>query len=154
MPIRQAVDKVYAASVETESVMQLYINIDVEDVDRAVAFYTEAIGLHLSRRLFDGAVAEMGGASAPIHLLPKAGGSVTAQGTARRDYARHWTPVHLDFCVDDLDVAIARATAAGAVVEGDARQYDWGRIATLADPFGHGLCLMQLMPGGYDNVAD
>ncbi len=134
--------------------MQLYINIDVDDVDNAIAFYTRGLGLHLSRRLFDGAVAELTGASSPIHLLQKAAASVTAQGAATRDYARHWTPVHLDFCVDDLDTAIARATAAGAVVEGDVRQYDWGRIATLADPFGHGLCLMQLALGGYDNVAD
>lgn len=134
--------------------MQLYINIDVDNVDHAIAFYTEAIGLRLARRLFDGAVAEMTGASSPIHLLPKAAASVTAQGAATRNYARHWTPVHLDFCVDDLDAAIARATGAGAVIEGEVREYDWGRIATLADPFGHGLCLMQLAPGGYDNVAD
>ena len=133
--------------------MQLYINIDVDDVDRAIAFYTNGLGLTLARRLFDGEVAEMAGASSLIHLLPKASGSPTAQGAAIRDYARHWTPVHLDFCVEDLDVALARALEAGAVFEGEVRCYNWGRIATLADPFGHGLCMMQLSPGGYDHVA-
>ncbi len=133
--------------------MQLYVNIDVDDVDKAIAFYTAGLGLHLSRRLFDGAVAELGGASSPIHLLQKTDASATAQGAAVRDYARHWTPVHLDFCVDDLDVALQRALAAGALLEGEVRAYAWGRIATLGDPFGHGLCIMQLAPGGYANVA-
>ena len=78
---------------------------------------------------------------------------MTAQDASRRDYARPWTPVHLDFCVDDLDAALKRALEAGAVLEGDVRDYDWGRIATLGDPFGHGFCLMQLYAGGYDHVA-
>jgi predicted enzyme related to lactoylglutathione lyase len=133
--------------------MQLYVNIDVDDVDKAVAFYTIGLGLQLSRRLFDGAVAELAGASSPIQLLQKASASVTAQGAARRDYARHWTPVHLDFCVDDLDAALQRALDAGAILEGEVREHAWGRIATLGDPFGHGLCLMQLAPGGYANAA-
>lgn len=133
--------------------MQLYVNIDVDDVEQAIAFYTEGLGLQLSRRLFDGQVAELSGASSPIQLLQKAPASVTAQGAAKRDYARHWTPVHLDFCVDDLDAALQRVLAAGAVLEGEVREHAWGRIATVGDPFGHGLCLMQLAPGGYANVA-
>ena len=133
--------------------MQLYVNIDVDDVDKAVVFYTTGLGLQLSRRLFNGAVAELSGASSPIHLLPKAPDSVTAQGAAKRDYERHWTPVHLDFCVDNLDAAVQRALDAGATLEGEVRAYAWGRIATLAAPFGHGLCLMQLAPGGYANGA-
>lgn len=32
--------------------MQLYINIDVDDVDKAVTFYTEGLGLQLSRRQY------------------------------------------------------------------------------------------------------
>ena len=133
--------------------MQIYINIDVDDVDQAIAFYTSVLGLQLSRRLFDGAVAELAGASSPIHLLPKSHGSVTAQGATTRNYARHWTPVHLDVCVDDLDASLKRALDAGAVLEGAVREFAFGRIATLGDPFGHGLCLMQLAPGGYDHVA-
>lgn len=38
--------------------MQLYGHIDVDDVDKAIAFYSAGLGLTLSRRLFDGAVAE------------------------------------------------------------------------------------------------
>jgi hypothetical protein len=29
----------------------------------------------------------------------------------------------------------------------------WGRIAHMADPFGHGLCLIQFLGCGYDEIA-
>jgi lactoylglutathione lyase len=73
--------------------------------------------------------------------------------TATRDYARHWTPVHTDFVVADLSAAIARAEAAGAVREGSVRTARWGRIATLADPFGNGFCLIEFLNRGYDEIA-
>ncbi len=134
--------------------MQLYINIDVDDLDKAIAFYSGALDLRLSRMLFGGAVAELSGAASPIHLLRKPARSASSAGAGpQRDYARHWTPVHLDFCGDQLDAALARAIDAGAVQEGPLREYGWGRIATFGDPFGHGFCLMQLAPGGYDSVA-
>ena len=97
---------------------------------------------------------ELIGATAPIYLLAKAGGTaIGPDGGGKRDYARHWSPVHLDFVVDDLDVAVDRAVAAGAVVEAPARDAAYGRIATLADPFGHGLCLIQFNDRGYDAIA-
>ena len=44
----------------------------------------------------------MSGAQAPIYLLEKAAGTPAAGATRQpRDYARHWTPVHLDVVVDD-----------------------------------------------------
>ncbi len=43
--------------------VQLLVNVDVDDIERAIEFYRAAIGLHLGRRLFDGSVAEMLGAS-------------------------------------------------------------------------------------------
>ena len=98
--------------------MRLLINIDVPDLERAIGFYEQAFGLTRPRRLGP-AVAEMSGAQAPIYLLEKAAGS-TAAGAARqpRDYARHWTPVHLDVVVDDVDAAVTRAVAAaGARLE-------------------------------------
>lgn len=134
--------------------MKLVINIDVDDLERAIAFYESALGLRLARRLFDGTVAEMDGAAAPIQLLHKPAGSPPAGASAAgRDYRRHWTPVHLDFEVDDVAAAARKAEAAGAMPEGGIRSYDWGRIATMSDPFGHGFCLLQLAPGGYGNAA-
>jgi predicted enzyme related to lactoylglutathione lyase len=71
----------------------------------------------------------------------------------RRDYRRHWTPVHLDLVVPDVDSAAERAVAAGAVLEGPIQRHPWGRLASLSDPFGHGFCLLQWIGHGYDEIA-
>lgn len=131
----------------------LLVNIDVDDLARAEAFYVRAFGLEAGRRFGDDGV-ELLGASSPIYLLRKAAGSAACDATNQiRDYRRHWTPVHLDFVVTDLAAALARARAAGALLEGDVRTAIWGRIATLADPFGHGLCLIEFLNRGYDEIA-
>jgi len=131
--------------------MRLLLNIDVPDLAAAEAFYAAAFGLEPGRRLGDGAV-ELLGAQVPLYLLRKDAGSTGATGS-RRDYARHWTPLHCDVVVDDLDPALARATAAGAVQEGGIREATWGRIVQLADPFGHGWCLLQFLGRGYDEIT-
>jgi predicted enzyme related to lactoylglutathione lyase len=130
----------------------LLVNIDVPDLERAIAFYTEAFELRLGRRL--GETVELLGAPVPLYLLLNAAGSpATAHGVARRDYARHWTPVHLDFVVPDLDTALARALAAGATLEHEPAEHAYGRLAVLSDPFGHGVCLLQFSDRGYDAIA-
>src|SRR5690606_9848516 len=89
--------------------MQVLINIDVDDLDRAIQFYRDAFGFEVTRR-FGADGAELTGAGAPIYLLRKAQGSRPAGTVAGgRDYARHWTPVHLDFVVDDVDAAVGTA---------------------------------------------
>jgi len=134
---------------------RLLVNVDVDDLERAIAFYEQGLGLRLGRRLFDGSVAEMRGASALLYLLAKPAGSAAfPNADARRDYGRHWTPIHLDFEVADVGAAMARAAAAGATLEGDVQSFVWGRQATLSDPFGHGFCLLQFSRTGYDAVAE
>jgi uncharacterized glyoxalase superfamily protein PhnB len=133
--------------------MDLLTNVDVGDLERAVAFYRDGLGLTCARRLFGGSVAEMTGASSPVYLLEKpAGGSASSAASLPRDYRRHWTPVHLELVVADVDAAVARAVAAGARLEGAVRDEPWGRIGTLADPFGHGFCLIQFVGRGYGEV--
>ena len=56
--------------------------------------------------------------------------------------------------VDDLDTAVERAVAAGAVIESAACEAPYGPIAMLADPFGHGFCLIQFNERGYDAITD
>ena len=128
-------------------------NIDVDDLPRATQFYCSALGLAVGRRFGDFAVELLGGSS-PIYLLEKAAGtSASSAAAARRDYARHWTPVHLDFVVPDIAAALERARRAGAQLEGEVRTHRWGRIAVLADPFGHGFCLIEFLGRGYDEIA-
>ena len=128
--------------------MAFLLNIDVPDIAAAERFYTAAFGLKVGRR-FDEAFVELLGWPAPIYLLKKAKGTVGA-GQDRRRYDRHWTPIHPDILVEDLDVAVDQAVAAGAVVEAPARTAPYGRIAMLADPFGHGFCLIEFTVQGYD----
>ena len=132
----------------------LLVNIDVDDLDRAIAFYSQAFGLTAGRRFGAGGV-EMLGLSAPIYLLVKPAGSVAAStASQRRDYARHWTPVHLDFVVADIRAAVARAEAAGAALEAPLKSRAWGHLALMADPFGNGFCLVEFLGRGYDEIAE
>ncbi|MEB3099026.1 GNAT family N-acetyltransferase [Achromobacter sp. D10] len=133
--------------------MRILVNIDVPDLEHAIDFYHRAFGLTLRRRLGPKA-AEMLGAEAPIYLLEKAAGTPAAGATRQpRDYARHWTPVHLDVVVEDADRAVQQAVAAGARLEDPAVSHAWGRIAHLSDPYGHGICILQFLGRGYDEVA-
>ncbi len=128
--------------------MTLLLNIDVPDVETGVRFYTAAFGLKVGRR-FGTDFVELLGWPATIYLLAKAAGTVGAGGDLRR-YDRHWTPVHADIVVDDVDAAVARAVGAGAKLEAPPKDAAYGRIAMLADPFGHGFCLLQFSRQGYD----
>jgi predicted enzyme related to lactoylglutathione lyase len=135
-------------------VPRVLLNLDVDDVERAIGFYTEGLGLRVGRR-FDAGFVELVGAEAPLYLLKKAVGSKPFEGAEeRRHYTRHWTPLHFDFVVDDLDSAVARALAAGAVLEAAPSQHTYGRLALLHDPFGHGFCLLQFQGKGYDELPD
>ena len=132
--------------------MTVLINIDVPDLKSAIAFYTEAFGLTVTRR-FGAGGAELTGWPAAVYLLEKAAGTIGA-GEQPRSYERHWTPVHLDVVVEDIDLALARAIRVGARIEQAAQTHVWGKIAILADPFGHGLCLIQFLNRGYDEIAE
>jgi catechol 2,3-dioxygenase-like lactoylglutathione lyase family enzyme len=131
----------------------LLLNIDVPNVAAAEAFYCAALGLRVGRH-FGTDFVELLGSDAPIYLLTKKSGTAIgpAGGDTRR-YERHWSPIHADFVVEDMDVAIARALAAGAVREGETCDAPYGRLAMFADPFGHGFCLIEFNEAGYDAIA-
>ncbi len=131
--------------------MDLLMNIDAPDLAAAIAFYSEAFGLTVTRRLGP-FVAELEGWPARLYLLEKAAGSIGAGGDQRR-YGRHWTPVHFDVVVDDLNAALARVIGAGARAETEIRTENWGRIVQLADPFGHGFCMIEFLGRGYDELV-
>lgn len=131
--------------------MDLLVNIDVPDLARAIAFYSETFGLTVTRRFGTGG-AELSGWPTRLYLLQKPAGSLGA-GIDHRRYDRHWTPVHLDVVVDDIAGSLARAMAAGAQAETEIRTEAWGKIVVMSDPFGHGLCLIQFLGQGYDEIV-
>jgi predicted enzyme related to lactoylglutathione lyase len=126
----------------------ILLNIDVPDLAAAERFYVEAFGLAIGRR-FGTDFVELVGWPVPLYLLRQAPGTLGA-GTQARTYERHWTPVHADVVVQDLDAATARAERAGARVEQGPQPVAFGRTARLADPFGNGFCLIEFSARGYD----
>lgn len=127
---------------------RLLLNLDVPDLQAAITFYSAALGLRLQRRLDDD-VAELAGAGVVLYLLFKAPGSAAHPQGEKRRYARHWTPLHFDLVVDDLEAACARALAAGARRESGPVHWRGSSCISLCDPFGHGFCLIAFADGGY-----
>jgi predicted enzyme related to lactoylglutathione lyase len=134
------------------SVTTLLVNIDVGDLARAIEFYTVGLGLAIRRRLAPNIV-ELQGASSPVFLTEYPAGTLPCPEAPRpREYGRHWTPVHLDFVVPELEAAVRRAAAAGARPEGAVRDFPWGRYLIMSDPFGNGFCLLQFKGSGYASL--
>jgi predicted enzyme related to lactoylglutathione lyase len=133
--------------------MNLLVNLDVDDLDKAVRFYGSVFGLKVGRR-FGASGVEMLGSSAPIYLLAKAPRTLASRSISqRRNYERHWTPVHIDFVVEEIETAVEIAIAAGAQLEEPVATHKWGKLALMADPFGHGFCFVQFLGQGYDEIA-
>jgi predicted enzyme related to lactoylglutathione lyase len=123
--------------------VKLIVNIDVPVLAPAIEFYCAALGVQHTRTLDDD-VAELSGASSTIFLLQKARGTEAVhQPVIERDYRRHWTPVHFDLVVPDVDAAAARAKTAGAHQETGHVDWRGSRCVSFSDPFGHGFCFIE-----------
>ena len=134
--------------------MDLLVNLDVDDIEKAIHFYSSAFALKVGRR-FGAVGVEMLGSTAPIYLLIKSPGTPASDTTQQlRNYQRHWTPVHLDFVVDEIEPAVERAVSAGARLEQPISMHKWSKLALMADPFGHGFCFVQFVGRGYDEIAE
>ena len=119
------------------------ISIDVPDLEQGVQFYTRAFGFSKKAVPVPG-VAVVHGFNVELCLLEKAPGSRPSPRTSDlRRYERHWTPVHMDIHVDDLQSALARAVEAGAVKEQVFENPEHGSAAFCSDPFGNGFCLIE-----------
>jgi predicted enzyme related to lactoylglutathione lyase len=149
----QRLSQVILARKRGRETMEIRICIDVDDLERAIAFYSQGLGLTPGRRLGDD-WAELLGAGSAIDLLANAAGTAPLgeSNPQRRSYERHWTPVHLDFVVTGIDAAVARLVQLGARLEGPIVERRWGRMANLADPFGHGIDLLEFRGRGYDEM--
>lgn len=133
--------------------IEVHAYIDVADLERGIAFYCDGLGLVLKRRLSPSWV-ELAGANLPIFLLGNRKPTANLGGTQiQRNFARHWTPVHLDFIVPELDAAVARLTGLGATLDRPIELAEYGRMANMADPFGNGFDLIEFSGSGYDAVS-
>ena len=122
--------------------MQYSVSIDVPTLDEGLQFYRDALGMaEVARPIPTYALLDCGGAR--IGLMEKPAGSKPAPGADDvRRYTRHWTPVHIDFHVEDFADFLAKAVAAGAICEHSFDVAGRPPIAFCADPFGNGFCLV------------
>jgi hypothetical protein len=82
------------------------IGIDVPNLEQGVLFYTRAFGFTKKAASIPG-LAVLHGLNVELCLLEKAPGSRPSISTSDfRRYERHWTPVHFDIHVDDLQSAL------------------------------------------------
>lgn len=125
--------------------MEISVTLDVPNLGQGLAFYGDVFGFVETARPIP-TYAVLASGAARLCLMEKAAGTPPFEGAPGRDYARHWTPVHLDFRVEDFEAVLERLEAAGGRIE---RRWDvHGRppIAFCADPFGHGLCVLGAGP--------
>lgn len=118
------------------------ICIDVSIKKDAIDFYTQALNLELINE--GDQYAELSADGVKVYLSENAPDTNPLYvGDAVRNYDRHWTPIHLDFTVKDIEACVSKVIELGGVKEGG-KSGDWGSIAYCADPFGNGFCVMQL----------
>jgi predicted enzyme related to lactoylglutathione lyase len=123
--------------------ISIEICIDVPDLTRGVRFYGDAFGFTKVSEPYPGVAVLQSGATA-ITLLEKPEQSKPSPNARDvRHYDRHWTPVHLDFHVDDLCAALDQALRAGAIQEQFFEDPQHGSAAFCADPFGNGFCILE-----------
>ena len=121
--------------------LKLSVCIDVSDLELATTFYCEALGCTLEKR--QSSHNTLSAAGTTLHLSNKDAGSTATPSGSTRDYARHWTPVHLDFDVADVDAVAEKVKQLGGSVE-STKTGEWGNAAFCADPFGNGFCLLKI----------
>jgi len=122
--------------------MKVIVSLDVPSIDEGLKFFGEAFGFVETSRPHPG-YAVISAGDSTIGLLAKPAGSLPAPGSDDvRRYERHWTPVHIDFRVDDFEAALERALSAGAKSEQVHRVEGYPPVAFCSDPFGHGFCIV------------
>ena len=120
----------------------VHVSIDVPDLEAGLRFYTSVFGFEeTSRPLSTMAVLDANNVTVCMH--EKAAGSKgSSVGADVRRYERHWTPVHLDLHVRDLDEVLDEVRAHGGSVENEFRPEGRKPVAFCSDPFGNGFCVI------------
>ena len=122
--------------------MNYSVTIDVPQLDEGLRFYRGALGLvEVSRPVATYVILKCG--SGQIGLIEKGAGTKPAKESDDvRRYERHWTPVHIDFHVDDLESVLVNVLNAGAKCEQKFEDGEHPPIAFCSDPFGNGFCII------------
>jgi predicted enzyme related to lactoylglutathione lyase len=120
----------------------VHLSIDVPDLEQGLRFYGDTFGFVETTRPFSTmAILDAGNLTVCMH--EKSPGTKSSQvGTDVRRYERHWTPVHLDLHVTDLDAVLDKVRSGGGTVENEFRTQGPRPVAFCCDPFGNGFCVL------------
>ncbi|MCU1513210.1 MAG: lyase [Microbacteriaceae bacterium] len=126
-----------------------YANITVNDVDEALTFYGDALGLEVRNDVANGGFrwVTLGSPSQPgleiVLSAPHAGRS-QADGDAMQQLLTKGSLPMLVFATDDLDAAYDRVLATGAEVLQEPIDQAWGpRDCAFRDPSGNTVRISQ-----------
>jgi predicted enzyme related to lactoylglutathione lyase len=129
-----------------------YANITVNDVDEAITFYGDALGLEVRNDVANGGFrwVTLGSPSQPgleiVLSAPHAGRS-QADGDAMQQLLTKGSLPMLVFATDDLDAAYERVLATGAEVLQEPIDQAWGpRDCAFRDPSGNTVRISQVPP--------
>jgi predicted enzyme related to lactoylglutathione lyase len=119
----------------------VHLSIDVPDLDGGLRFYELVCGFRENARPFP-TMAILDGNNLTVCLHEKPAGSASSEGGPPRDYARHWTSVHMDLHVGDFEETLGRIAAEGGRIERVFRDVGPRPAAFCCDPFGNGFCVL------------
>lgn len=119
-------------------------SIYVSDMDRAIHFYTEVLGLKLQVRIGNEWAEIAAGKGLVLGLHPARPPATPAPGTAGA--------INIELAVTtSLDDVVESLTQKGVQFREPIANYENVRLAALADPDGNGLLLAQVLHGGAPN---
>ena len=126
-----------------------YTNVTVSDVDEAVAFYRDGLGLEVRNDVANGGFrwVTLGSASQPgveIVLSEPHAGRSQADGDAMQELLAKGQLPMLIFATDDLDATFERVRQTGAEVLQEPIDQPWGpRDSAFRDPSGNTVRIAQ-----------
>jgi predicted enzyme related to lactoylglutathione lyase len=120
----------------------VHLSIDVPNLEAGLRFYGNVFGFREKARPFPTmAILDANNLTVCMHEK-EARTKSSPGGSDVRRYERHWTPVHVDVHVEDLDAVLEKIRAEGGLVETEFRTEGPMPVAFCSDPFGHGLCVI------------
>ena len=120
----------------------VHLSIDVPNLEAGLRFYGSVFGFREKARPFP-TMAILDANNLTVCMHEKAAGTKSSPGGSDvRRYERHWTPVHVDVHVEDLDAVLEKMRAEGGRVETEFRTEGPMPVAFCSDPFGNGFCVI------------
>ena len=116
------------------------VTLEVSDMDRAVAFYKDMLGLPLGFT-YEGMWAEFSAGDDTVALMRKSDDSGDSRAPAPRD--------HLALSVEDVEQAVEELKAKGVEILSGPDDTPVCHIATLADPGGNKIAIHHRKDGTF-----